>query len=576
MNSPAPSEKNHGVFITAIVLAALVGLFLRLYLLKEQVFADDEWHCLYFAIGKSPVWLLTHFSIPGATCIPLNFYTALLGSTVGWSETLLRLPSVICGILCVIVCPLLARPLIGASPSAWLALLLAISPVLIFYSRIARPYSAVAFFGFAALLFAAHWARFGDRRSAALYVCSSVLAIYFHVFAVITVITPAVMAVFYFVRTRFPEKGAIVEVKPPMQYWLIAGAIIAAISGLLMLPAVFHVLQDKFYNVSFTGALTYRSLPRVAMFLAGTWEPFLMMLFLAALVAGIVSQCRRNPWFGWMLFSLYPLHAIALLISHPDAAQSAIILVRYAIPLVPVSLLFAACGIQVALDAVTARVPFRPVLEALIVLVCVAGLLVTGPLRQCYTAPNNFTSHGVYQHFYGLHDWSRSFYSDFPPPGFDLDTIVLVSEISPFYGTLAKNPDGRPLVEYPMMIGDHFNTFYYYQHFHKRPVIVGYTTNAFLPNRFSFGNIYGDTYADQVLSLVHDRSRLHFNNFVAMDNVPAMRARHVEYIILHKRFEAELPKIAAPLPDLNRLEKKYRQQLGAPAYEDDHIVVFHL
>jgi hypothetical protein len=576
MNPPAPPKKDNGVFITAIGLAALLGLFLRLYLLKDQVFADDEWHCLYFAIGKSPWWLLTHFSIPGATCIPLNFYTALLGATVGWSETLLRLPSVICGILCVIVCPFLARPLIGTRPAAWLALLLAICPVLIFYSRIARPYSAVAFLAFAALLFAGHWARFGDRRSAALYLAAGVLAVYFHVYAVITVLTPAAMAVFYFLRNRFPKKDAVLEVKPILQHWLIAGAAITVISGLLMLPAVYHVMQDKFYNVSFTGALSYHSLPRVVMFLAGTREPLLMLLFLAAMVAGIFNQCRTNPWFGWMLLSLYPLHAIALLISHPDAAQSAIILVRYSIPLVPVSLLFAACGIQAAFDAVTVRLPFRPILEMLMVLGGMVCLLVEGPLRQCYTAPNNFTSHGVYQHFYGQHDWSRSFYSDFGPPGFDMDTVVPVSEISPFYGTLAKNPDDHPLVEYPMMIGDHFDTFYYYQHFHKHPVIIGYTTDAVLPNRYSFGNIYGDTYVDQILSLAPNPSRLHFHNFIAMDDVAAMRARHVEYIILHKRFESELPQIAAPLPDLDRLDKKYHQQLGAPAYEDDHIVVFRL
>ncbi len=203
-------------------------------------------------------------------------------------------------------------------------------------------------------------------------------------------------------------------------------------------------------------------------------------------------------------------------------------------------------------------------------------LLLAGPLRRSYAAPNNFTSHGVYQHYYGRQNWGHSFYSDFAPPGFDLGDIVYVSEISPFYGMVAKNPDGRPLVEYPMMIGDHFNTFYYYQHFHRRPVIMGYTTNAFLPNRFSFGNIYGDTYVDQILSLVHDPSRLRFRNFISMDDLPAMRARRVEYIILHKRFEAELPQIAAPLPDLERLDKTYRQLLGPPAYEDGHIVVFRL
>ncbi len=366
MNSPAPSKNNNRIFVLALALGALAGIFLRLYLLKDQVFADDEWHCLYYAIGKSPWWLLTHFSIPGATCIPLNFYTALLGATVGWSEMLLRLPSLVCGILCVIVCPLLARPIIRTRPAAWLALLLAISPVLIFYSRIARPYSAVAFFGFAALLFAAHWARFGDRRSAALYVGSSVMAVYFHVFAIVTVMTPVAAGILCQLPKPITEKQkqAPMPVKPPILHWLLAGAAIVVLSGLLMLPAVIHLLESKFYYVAFTGALTHRSWPRVAMFFAGTREMVLIILFLSALLAGIISQCRRNPWFGWMLVSLYPLHALALFVSRPDAAQSAIILVRYSIPLVPVSLLFAACGIQTVLDVIAARFPFRPSLQA--------------------------------------------------------------------------------------------------------------------------------------------------------------------------------------------------------------------
>ncbi|HWC60593.1 MAG TPA: glycosyltransferase family 39 protein, partial [Verrucomicrobiae bacterium] len=132
-------QEKDRAFIAILAVALLLGIFLRSYLLSDQVLIDDEWHGFFYAIGKSPFFLLTHFSVPGATCIPLNFYTWLLGHTVGWSETLLRLPSLICGVLCVLLCPLLAQKIIGTQRAAWLALLLAISPLLIFYSRICRP-----------------------------------------------------------------------------------------------------------------------------------------------------------------------------------------------------------------------------------------------------------------------------------------------------------------------------------------------------------------------------------------------------------------------------------------------------
>ena len=178
MNNPERPDKDQAVFSIALISAFIVGFFLRWYLLRDQIFSNDEWHSLFYVIGKSPLWLFTHFSIPGATCVPLNVYTWAVGATFGWSEMLLRLPSLVCGILCVVVCPWLAREIIGARRAAWLALLLAISPQLIFYSRISRPYSAVAFLGFTSLLLAARWARSGDRRTAAFFVIAAVLAVY--------------------------------------------------------------------------------------------------------------------------------------------------------------------------------------------------------------------------------------------------------------------------------------------------------------------------------------------------------------------------------------------------------------
>jgi Dolichyl-phosphate-mannose-protein mannosyltransferase len=564
------------VFASALALAFLVGLWLRLYLLTDQVLIDDEWHGFYYAIGKSPAWLLTRFSIPGATCIPLNFYTWLLGATIGWSEFMLRLPSLICGLLCVLICPLLARKLIGTRRSVLLAFLLAICPTLIFYSRISRPYSAVAFLAFSVLLFAARRMQNGGWRNGFFFAVAGVLAIYFHLFAVVTVVAPLLAAFVLHVWKYFRKMPRAGINSPPLRQWIFTAAVMAGITAFLVLPALIHSLQSTFFTIALKGRFSLESLPQVALLISGTGQPVLAALFWMALVAGALEQCRRNPWFGWMLVGLYPLHALALIISRPDSAQSAIVLVRYSIPLVPVSLLFVACGIQSALEAIAARASLQPVLQILVAAACVAALAMTGPLPQCYVAPNNFTSHGAYQHRYGTIDWQRSFYSDFTPAGFTLTTTIRADEVSPFYVLLAKESGTRPVVEYPMLIGDHFNPLYYYQHFHRRPVIVGYTTGMALAKGLAPGNVYGNTYIDQVLSLVHDPSRIRFHNLISMDDLPAMRERGVEYVILHKRFEAQLSEVAPPPPDLERLWNQYHKMLGAPFYEDIHITVFRL
>jgi hypothetical protein len=107
-------------------------------------------------------------------------------------------------------------------------------------------------------------------------------------------------------------------------------------------------------------------------------------------------------------------------------------------------------------------------------------------------------------------------------------------------------------------------------------VLVGYATDVTLGKGLASGNVYGNTYIDQVLSLVSDRSRLHFRNFVDMDDLAKMRDRGAEYVILHKRFESQLFLMMLPLPDLDRLLKEYRTVLGAPCFEDEHIAVFRL
>ena len=50
----------------------------------------------------------------------------------------------------------------------------------------------------------------------------------------------------------------------------------------------------------------------------------------------------------------------------------------------------------------------------------------------------------------------------------------------------------------------------------------------------------------------------------------------VEYLILHECFEAQLPEVAPPPPDLERLTNHYRKALGKPFYEDAHLIVFKL
>ncbi len=573
MKIPARWNQHAGLALM-LALAFIAGAWLRLYLIRDQVLIDDEWHGFYYVLGKSPGFLFTHFSIPGATCIPLNLYAWALGATVGWSETLLRLPSLIFGIGFVVIGPLLARELVGERRAVFFGLILAVCPMLIFYSRISRPYSAVALLSFLALMSAARWVQTGRFWLGLLYAGAASLAIYFHLFAVVSVLAPIFLGIIFHAWSRWIRKGP--ATGPPFWQWCAVAGSIAALTSVLVLPALLHSLHTTFFTIARAGTFDARALSRVAVLVAGTGQPILAILFWGMVIVGAIEQTRRNVWFGVLLLSLYPLQALALVISRPESAQSAIVLARYCIPLVPVSLLLASCGVQFVLETIATRARLQPVLQTTISFACVAALAAAGPLPQCYFSPNSFTSHGAYQHRYGLIDWRRSFYSDLTPAGFSLVTTIRADEVSPFYRMLGEQHGQRPIVEYPMLIGDHFNPLYYYQYFHRRPVLVGYASDVTLSRGLAAGNIFGNTYIDQVLTLVRDPARLKFHNLVSMDDLQDMRRRGAEYVILHKVFEAQLSAVASTPPDLERLWLSYRKTLGAPAYEDDHIAVFRL
>jgi predicted membrane-bound mannosyltransferase len=164
------------LFSAVLFGAVACGAFLRLYLLPGQILLDDEWHALNYVLGRSFAFLATHFSVPGATSVPMNLYTRLLLETTGWSETMLRLPAVLAGLLSLLVLPPLVRRIFGTPTAMLFAVLLAISPFLLFYSRSARPYGVVLLLASVSMLSCWLWTATGRRRWAVAWAVCAVLS----------------------------------------------------------------------------------------------------------------------------------------------------------------------------------------------------------------------------------------------------------------------------------------------------------------------------------------------------------------------------------------------------------------
>ncbi len=162
-------------------LALLAGIYLRCYQLDSQILLDDEWHAIHKLLGSDARDIATHLGYADYS-IPLTLYYRFLFLHGGLTELGMRLPMTLAGIALLIVAPWLVRE-IATFPTrtAWTALM-AISPLMIWHSRTARPYAITTLLIFAALMaFRECWRCPEQRwRWAPVYVAAALFAGWLH------------------------------------------------------------------------------------------------------------------------------------------------------------------------------------------------------------------------------------------------------------------------------------------------------------------------------------------------------------------------------------------------------------
>src|SRR5215831_1763134 len=201
--SPAPGELLPARGLAwLLVMAVLIGIWLRLDQFGAQVLIDDEWHAVHqlSKLALTRMWLdFGHADYS----IPLGLLYAVESSAFGLSESAMRWPMLACGLATLVLFPLYVAPRLGRATAAVFALLLALSPLLMIYSRMARPYAITLL-----LVWVAHAAfqRFDsapqDRIVAgACYAATATLAAWLHPIVVPFVVAPFLWAGFDLLRS---------------------------------------------------------------------------------------------------------------------------------------------------------------------------------------------------------------------------------------------------------------------------------------------------------------------------------------------------------------------------------------
>jgi hypothetical protein len=529
-------------WLALAVLAFVAGVWLRIYQLRTQTLIDDEWHAVRMLIGSDAAGIVRHFGFADY-CIPLTLYYRWLYDLGALSEWQMHLPLLVAGIALLVVAPLLLRPTIALPVRAvWIALL-AISPVLVYLSRTARPYALVCLCAFVAILAFYRWRQSGrSRRWALVYVVATVAAAWLHLLSIVFTLWPFVWFGIPALRDawRRPARGT-----GTREILRIAGLAVATIAGLaiVLVPPILGDWRAMAAKAG-TGAVTGETLYRSLLMMLGISSPWLGVALAIMFALGIWRLWQREPGFTAYIVSTMLIGTIAIAFSRPAWVQHQQTFVRYALPIVPFVLMFVAEG----LVFVVAQLRMQALAVAAAMLV-VIGLAMAGPFPGYYYYPNQFMGHELFQFDY---DADANPYS----------TRVELGPVPAFYRDLETRPPGSiTLIEAPARLISHFVPDPWYQAIHRQNV------------KFA---LLAPVCSGEADEFPYTATGARFRRVGKLADMMDGATWGADYLVLRMHPWSEPPGIDTPWPDMAACASKISTSLGQPVYRDEQITVFAL
>ena len=534
MRSPARRPGSEFAWLALGACALAAGIWLRFRGLGGQIVIDDEWHALHKVMRADMVDILTHLDYADYS-IPLTVYFRWLYDTVGITEWGMRAPMLAAGIALVAVAPILARPWASAPVRATWALLLAVSPLLVYVSRTARPYALTALLATLALIAFERWYRGETRRSAwgALYVAATFLGGYLHMTSLAFTLLPFVYFGVPALRRGGEDRRRLVR---------LGMATALPLAAALLPPLV----NDWFMFTAKAGvdSVTPAAVVRTSHMIAGSaYTPVAAVVF-AAVIVGAARLWRRDRELAGYLLTVMAVGTLAIVAARPNWIMHPPVLARYVVPILPLVLLFAAEGV-VTLVAI----PIAPVRAAAIGIAGVA-LWAYGPLPAQSWEPNQFTGHLRFQFDYD--DAHNPYVQQLPR-----------EPVPRFYQELAKAPPSSvKLIVAPWRLESHYNPHASYQQVHRQRLMIGLTTP--LCGVRNFGE-YPQTQTGMRLA-----------NFAHLTAILRGEDHGADFLVMHVTPWSTPSGADVPWPDVAKCLPMIEAALGAPYYRDDRIVVFAL
>ncbi|HEX4944093.1 MAG TPA: glycosyltransferase family 39 protein [Usitatibacteraceae bacterium] len=526
----------HRLFLP-LALAVAFGLaaWLRLDQLASQVLIEDEWHPVHQVIYLSPLRILTSFGNADYG-IPLVLLYFLQARLVGLSELGLRLPMVAAGLATVAFLPLMLRRRLDDRVLATFALLLALSPFLVSYSRIARSY-AITLVG----IYAAFWCLERATREGAFawrhawrYSVLSGLVVWTHAVTGPMLVAPLAALWWGAMRGRGPAWRTLVALT----------ALTAACMGLAVVPPLFGDLQ-ALAGKSGIDQIKPETIVGAWYLWVGTGSSVIALTSLALAVVGFAAVWRASPVARWIV--LGALFTVAVLVmTKPWWVDRSLALGRYLLPALPVVLLAISAGLIASADAATGFIATQrrvhPAWALAVVAIAVLAWWPQSPHGELLQRPNSYTQHSFFQYDYRVEkNPIRIGQLTYPASG--------------FWATLASSPPGSLTIAVA--------PFQYATWEWPAPLWERASGQRVIP-AYLWGTCEARRYGE-----VPPDGRFHFDNAVYVANGWPLAARPVHYLAFYRG-----PARKGMSPPLPQCEAWMRLRFGQPFHEDEALVVW--
>jgi hypothetical protein len=513
-----PAGRGRRLALVAVLAAVAAGSALRLWNLRDQVMAGDELHAVRAALARPVPEILFVYQVSD-NCIPMTVYDRLLLDTgVRLTELLVRLPVIAGGLALLALGPWWAWRRLGPGAAAALAGLLAVSPALVIYARIARSYGPIALLGPAAVVAFEAWRRRGGWKLGVAFVACAALAVWFHLAAAPLVVAPFLATLPAIVRARGRGLWPVVALGLALALALLA----------LLVPAretLVPLLESKSGELDVSRA----ELVELAEWLAGVRSPWLAAPVRGVVLPGAGRRSRRDAPLAGALGVAAVGQVAGILALAPYGHQSAVILARYLVPALPIALALAACAVGLPWSG------RRGAVQLGLGTVAVVALFAAGPFTDPAWRVSSFAHTPLMLRFTAPRP-------TLPPGG-----------PPAVYRWLSTRAPG-PVVELPWHSWRYDRALPLYQLAHRRRVVV---------------TALGAPFSDP---------RIAFRNMVPTD-AGALLGSDARWLVVHRALVAEESRIG-PIPDdggVRRALREYalgvtqrlRDDWGAADYRDD-------